>query len=592
LGNAVAAEKMDSADRMDRRLSTIVAVDVVGYTRLMEADEAGTLVLLKSRRRELLKPLAERHGGRLFKVMGDAVLLDFASPVEAVSFAAALHRDFDAANADLPDTRRIVVRIGINVGDVIIEGADLYGDGVNLATRLQGLAAPGGICISAAVHEQVAGKVPLRFDDIGAPAMKNIGRPVQVFHAVVGQAPAGIEVGRRPGAMRPSIAVMPFNNFSGDPEQEFFVDGLTEDTITELSRFHDLLVISRNSSFKYKGKAIDVSKVGRELNVQYIVEGSVRKAGDRVRINVQLIDAETDRHIWAEKYDREIADIFAIQDDVTSSIVAILPGRIEAATRARAEHKPTESMAAFECVMGARLLHHRSTREDNGAAMAMIERAIALDPNYAHARAWRACILGQAWSNGYRQDREATWSEVMAELQAAAALDDNDSDVHRIYAAVNIASDNLDRAAYHQERALSLNPNDDLIVVQQGELLTWLGRAEEGADWIRKAMRLNPYHPQRFWNHLGRAWFVARRYPDAIDAFSRISPLDTVHHAFLAASRAMLSDGDGAAKDVARLLAKDPAFTVNTHLGGMHHRRPEDLQHHREALLRAGLPAG
>jgi adenylate cyclase len=392
--------------------------------------------------------------------------------------------------------------------------------------------------------------------------------------------------------MRPSIAVMPFNNFSGDPEQEFFVDGLTEDTITELSRFHDLLVISRNSSFKYKGKAIDVSKVGRELNVQYIVEGSVRKAGDRVRINVQLIDAETDRHIWAEKYDREIADIFAIQDDVTSSIVAILPGRIEAATRARAEHKPTESMAAFECVMGARLLHHRSTREDNGAAMAMIERAIALDPNYAHARAWRACILGQAWSNGYRQDREATWSEVMGELQAAAALDDNDSDVHRIYAAVNIASDNLDRAAYHQERALSLNPNDDLIVVQQGELLTWLGRAEEGADWIRKAMRLNPYHPQRFWNHLGRAWFVARRYHDAIDAFSRISPLDTVHHAFLAASRAMLSDGDGAAQDVARLLAQDPAFTVNTHLGGMHHRRPEDLQHHREALLRAGLPAG
>ncbi|HVT51483.1 MAG TPA: adenylate/guanylate cyclase domain-containing protein [Dongiaceae bacterium] len=577
---------------MDRRLATIVAVDVVGYTRLMEADEAGTLALLKSRRRELLKPLAERHGGRLFKVMGDGVLLDFSSPVQAVAFAAELHRDFDTANVALPEARRIVVRIGINVGDVIIEGADLYGDGVNLAARLQGLAAPGGICISAAVHEQVAGKVPLSFDDIGAPAMKNIARPVQAFHAVVGQAPPGIEVGRRPGATRPSIAVMPFNNFSGDPEQEFFVDGLTEDTITELSRFHDLLVISRNSSFKYKGKAIDVQKVGRELNVQYIVEGSVRKAGDRVRINVQLIDAETDRHIWAERYDREIADIFAIQDDVTSAIVAILPGRIEAATRARAEHKPTESMAAFECVMSARLLHHRSTRQDNTSAMGMIDRAIALDPNYAHARAWRACILGQSWSNGYCQDREATWNEVVAELQAAAALDDNDSDVHRIYAAVNIASDNLDRAAYHQERALSLNPNDDLIVVQQGELLTWLGRAEEGADWIRKAMRLNPYHPQRFWNHLGRAWFVAHRYPDAIDAFSRISPLDTAHHAFLAASRAMLGERDAAAQDVARLLAQDPAFAIDTHLRAMHYRRPEDLQHHREALLRAGLPEG
>ncbi len=576
---------------MERRLSTIVAVDVVGYTRLMEADEAGTLALLKSRRSELLEPLAERHGGRMFKVMGDGVLLDFHSPVAAVSFADELHRDFDAANALLPEPRRMVVRIGITVGDVIVDGADLYGEGVNLAARLQTLAAPGGICISAAVHEQVAGKVPLGFDDIGAPALKNIARPIQAFHAVVGRAPAGVEVGRRPGAMKPSIAVMPFNNFSGDPEQEFFVDGLTEDTITELSRFHDLLVISRNSCFKYKGKAIDVQKVGRELNVQYIVEGSVRKAGSRVRINVQLIDAETDRHIWAERYDREIEDIFAIQDDLTSSIAAILPGRIEAATRARAEHKPTESMAAFECVMSARLLHHRSSKQDNAAAMAMIERAIALDPNYAHAHAWRACILGQTWANGYTEDRDGTWKEVVGELQTAAALDDNDSDVHRIYAAVNVVSDNLDRAAYHQERALTLNPNDDLIVVQQGELLTWLGRAEEGAEWIRKAMRLNPYHPQRFWNHLGRAWFVARRYADAIDSFSRISPLDTVHHAFLAASRASLGDADGAAQDVSQLLAKDPAFTVGAHLRSMHYRRPEDLQHHRDALLRAGLPA-
>jgi len=596
---------------MERRLTTIVAADVVGYSRLMEADEDGTLALLKERRRGMLRPLAEQHGGRLFKVMGDGVLLDFPSPVKAVEFAVDLHRAMDAANAMLPEANHVVLRIGINLGDVIVEGSDLYGDGVNLAARLQSLAEPGGICISAVVHDQVATKVQVGFQDIGEPAMKNIGRPVRAFHSKVG---AGAtkdsgghdrthdqgqrDHGRRDqgqrdqsqSARKPSIAVLPFTNMSGDPEQEFFADGLSEDMITELSRFHDLLVISRNSSFKYKGRAIDVREAARALNVQYVVEGSVRKSGNRVRINIQLIDATTDRHIWAERYDRELEDIFAIQDELTASVVAILPGRIEAATRARAEHKPTSSMAAFECVMTARLLHHRSTRDDNLAARTVVERAIELDPNYAHARAWRACILGQAWSNGYRADKEETWNEMLSELQRAAALDDNDSDVHRISAAIAVAGNDLDKSAYHQERALNLNPNDDLIVVQQGELLTWLGRAEEGIDWIRKAMRLNPYHPQRFWNHLGRAYFVARRYGEAIEAFNRLSPLDTPHHAFLAASHAVLGDTSQAAQHVGQVLKLAGDFTITTHLGTMHYRRPEDLEHHRAALVRAGLP--
>src|SRR5581483_5428136 len=245
---------------------------------------------------------------------------------------------------------------------------------------------------------------------------------------------------------------------------------------------------------------------------------------------------------------------------------------IEAAARVRAEHKPTASMAAFECVMTARLLHHRATREDNTAALAMIDRAIALDPQYGHARAWRACILGQAWTNGYCADRDAIWNEVLAELGRAAALDDNDSDVHRISAAIAIASDNLDKSAYHQERALNLNPNDDLIVVQQGELLTWLGQAEEGIAWIKKAMRLNPYHPQRFWSHLGRAYFVARRYAEAVDAFSRLSQPDCAQRAFLAAGRVSLGDDAGAAEEAQRVLALDPAFTVAANLRAMHYR--------------------
>jgi adenylate cyclase len=402
------------------------------------------------------------------------------------------------------------------------------------------------------------------------------------------------EIAASPPAARdhrkPSIAVLPFTNMSDDADQEFFADGLTEDTLTELSRFRDLLVISRNSTFKYKGQAVDVRAVAKALDVQYVVEGSVRRAGNRVRITVQLIDGETDRHLWAEKYDRDLADIFAIQDEVVRSIVAILPGRIEAATRARAENKPTESMAAFECVMSARLLHHRSTREDNVRATAMIERAIELDPRYAHARAWRACILGQAWVNGYTGDREGTWNEVVAELGRASALDDNDSDVHRIFAAIAIAGSDLDKASYHQERALNLNPNDDLIVVQQGELLTWLGRAAEGIDWIRQAMRLNPYHPARFWGHLGRAYFVARRYAEAIDAINRISPLDAGHHALLAASHAANGDAGAARSHAAQVLKLAPDFTVAANLATMHHRQTADQEHHRDMLLRAGLP--
>ena len=294
---------------------------------------------------------------------------------------------------------------------------------------------------------------------------------------------------------------------SGDAEQEFFADGLTEDILTELSRFRDLLVISRNTSSRYKGKPVEVKKIARELAVHYLVEGSVRKAGNRVRVNVQLIDAESDRHIWAERYDRDLSDIFAIQDEITTSIVATLPGRVEAAMRDRVAKKPTDSMAAYECVLAGKLHHHRSTPEDNGKALRLLERAIELDPNYAHAHAWYGCTLGQSWVNGFAKDRDAAWSKMTDELATALKLDDNDSDVHRILAAINVNMRKLDKAEYHQDRALALNPNDDLIVVQQGELLTWLGQADEGVEWIRKAMRLNPYHPERFWSHPGPRLF-------------------------------------------------------------------------------------
>jgi len=553
----------------ERRLAAVLAADMVGYSRLMEVDETGTLARLKTHRIELIDPAIAKNRGRIIKTTGDGMLVEFHSVADAVLCAAEIQRRMARRNADVSPARWMQFRIGINLGDVIVEENDIFGDGVNVAARLETLADPGGICVSGAVRDQVGQRLDdVEFEDLGDQSVKNIARPIRVFRVRLDPdlkiAPEG---GKDPAvataiSKKPSIAVLPLVNMSGDPEQEFFADGLTEDIITELSRFHDLLVISRNSTFVHKGKAVKVQEVAREFGVEYVLEGSVRKAGDRIRVTVQLIDAETDRHIWAERYDRKLEDIFAIQDEMTRAIVATLPGRVEAATHDRAKRKPTDNMAAYECVLAAKVLHHRSIREDNAEAQRLLDRALALDPNYAHAHAWKACVLGQTWGYGWCADRDATFLQVAAEVEIALALDDNDSDVHRILAALSLMREDHDKAAYHQERALALNPNYDLVVVQQGELLTWLGRPEEGIDWIKKAMRLNPYHPERFWSHLGRAFYCAEKYAEAAEAFSRITRPDHTHHAFLAATFAQMGNGVAAAAHAAEVLKREPKFSV------------------------------
>jgi len=592
----------DSVGETRQRLAAILMADVAGYSRLMSCDERGTVAALDDAR-AVFRTTVAAHRGRVIDMAGDSVLAVFETAGGAVVSALAIQAELARLSADVAADCRMQFRIGIHLGDVI-EKADgtVYGDGVNIAARLEGIAEPGGVTVSDAVQCAVRQRLDAAFDDIGDQRVKNIATPVRAYR-VRELAPGTPRPGAAPAATptrvapkrervdKPSIAVLPFDNMSGDPEQDFFADGITEDIITELSRFRELFVISRNSSFKFKGKPVEVQKFAHELGVQYVVEGSVRKAGRRVRITVQLIDAETDRHLWAERYDRDLEDIFAIQDEVTTAIVATLPGRVEAAARDRAARLTTDNMAAYECVLTGKVLHHRSNRDDNAKAQRLLERAIELDPSYAHAHAWRACVLGQTWVYNWCENRPETQARIMEALQTALALDDNDCDVHRILAAINVIQDKHEQAVYHQRRALSLNPNDDLVVVQQGEILTWLGQPEDGIEWIRKAMRLNPYHPERFWSHLARAFFAARRYGEAIEALKCITAPDAMHRAGLAACHAQMGAVEAAEEERLATLALAPSFTIAECLATLHYRDPAYREHHRLSLELAGFPA-
>jgi adenylate cyclase len=384
---------------MERRLAAILAADVVGYSRLIRADEEGAIAALKALRANLIDPLISKNNGRIVKLMGDGMLLlmgdgmllEFASVVDAVRTAVETQAAVAEYNAGLPEDQRIEFRIGVNLGDVVIDGDDIHGDGVNIAARLESLGEPGGICVSDKVYEEVRDRTGFTFEDMGEQEVKNINRPVRVWRWVAGATPkadgSATKEGTLPLPNKPSIAVLPFDNMSGDPDQDYFADGISEDIITELSRFRSLFVIARNSSFSYKGKSVKVQEVGADLGVQYLVEGSVRKSGERVRITVQLVEAATGNHIWAHRYDQNLEEIFAVQDEVTQSIVATLPGLLEQADARRAERKHTENMTAYDHVMRGNQYLNRLTPEDNVNAQRMYEKAISLDPQYAHAHA-------------------------------------------------------------------------------------------------------------------------------------------------------------------------------------------------------------
>jgi adenylate cyclase len=578
---------------MERRLAAIFAADVVGYSRLMGADEAGTLARLKSLRKELVGPKITGGRGRIVKLMGDGLLAEFPSVVEAVRCAVDIQQAMVAREPDLPSENRIRLRIGVNLGDIIVEGSDIYGDGVNIAARLEGLAEPGGICISGKVCEEIRNKLPAAFEDKGEQKVKNIREPIRVYRWTGAAAePVSSSEAVLPLPDKPSIAVLPFDNMSGDAEQEYFADGLTEDIITALSRFQTFFVIARNSSFTYKGQSVNVGKVGRELGVAYVVEGSVRKSGNRVRITAQLVEAASGNHIWAERYDHDFTDMFDLQDDVTRSIVAAIPGRLESADLNRIKRKRPEDMAVYDYVLRGKMHHHRGTRDDNAEALRLLDKAIELDPEFAESYAWKACTLGQALARGFGENKEEIFAQDVAAVEKALSLDENNFECHWIMCEVRMLVAKMEEAERHHQTAFALNPNDPRVVAQRSELLTWLGRPIEGVDWARQSMRLDPYNAAGRAHLLGRALFISGSYEDAIEAFKQVPVPRFSHHAEIAACYAQLGSDEKASQHAEQVLSLNPDFSIAEHVRGLPFKESRDRDRYRDGLRKAGLPEG
>jgi adenylate cyclase len=582
-----------STPAVERRLAAILAADVVGYSRLMEADEVATLAALKARWKDVLAPLVARHQGRIFKFVGDGVLAEFASAVNAVRCAVELQRDMAAADLDDPDDRRLVLRVGINLGDVMVEGDDLYGDGVNIAARLEQIAEPGGIAISGAAYDQVRNKIDERFDDLGARRLKNIGEPVRVYR-VAGTADVAAATS---AADRPSIAVLPFINVGGDPAHEYFTEGITQNIITGLSRFRDLSVVASSSSFAYRGRAVKIQDASRDLGARYVLEGSVQRAGPCLRITAQLIDGATGRHLWSERYDRGIEDIFAVQDDVSELIVGTLAaaygGRLGKAWQGRAEGAGTRNLRALDHFLRGMDLMHRCTREDNERARESFAQAARLDPSYAKP------IAEMSWSHmidaylGWSADAARSWAEALRLAKLAIERDDEEAWGHHAFAGYCMYKSQHWRAIAEFERALALNPNDADTIVDFALCLSYAGRSAQGLAMALKAMRLNPHHPEFYRLQLGQICFNDRRYAKAVDALEGLRSMDTVlGHLYLAASYAALGQGDKARAAVERILDLDPRATIERWAcpAMAPYKDPQDSAHFRDNLRKAGLP--
>jgi TolB-like protein/class 3 adenylate cyclase/tetratricopeptide (TPR) repeat protein len=589
-----------SDERVERRLAAILAADVAGYSRLMGANEEGALAQLKSVRKALVDPTIAAHGGRIVKTTGDGMLVEFASAVDAVRNAVEIQRSMAAQNTAVPQDQRIEFRIGIHVGDIIIDDNDIFGDGVNIAARLEGIAEPGGVCMSDDTHRQIRGKVEIACDDMGMQALKNIAEPVRAWRVRLGASAStstrSSTETAQPLALpdKPSIAVLPFQNMSGDPEQEYFADGVVEDITTALSRIHWLFVISRNSSFTYKGKTIDIKQIGRDLGVRYVLEGSVRKAGSRVRITGQLIDVSTNAHLWADRFDGGLDDIFDLQDQVASRVIGAVAPKIEFAEIERSARK-TENLQAYDYYLRGMALFYRFTREGHQEAMPLFEQAIRLDPEFAmaHAAVVAWYITGKAYSWRKFSKQEIIEIEKLARRLLKLASDDA-----RVLApagqALSYVVGNVEEGASLLNQAVVLDPNFALARLWLGGASLYLGELDTSLEQFKYALRLSPRDPRIFLAQTGLAnvYFLAGDVDEALKwatAAVRQFPDYIYSHRVSMACFAMSGQVNEARQSLKLALQLDPSQRISDIYERSPFRRTEHIRKFQEAFRIAGM---
>jgi len=595
------SEAVLTDNRVERRLAAILAADVAGYSRLTGLDEEGTHVRLRERLRGLADPKISEHRGKVVKHTGDGVLAEFGSVVDAVRCAIEVQRGMAEQNATMPQVKRIEFRIGIHVGDIIVDDNDIFGDGVNIAARLEGIAEPGGVCISDDAQRQVRGKVDFAFEDMGPQNLKNIVEPMRAWRLRMnasGSAAAPIEPpveSTQALALpdKPSIAVLPFENMSGDPEQEYFADGMVEEITTALSRFKWLFVIARNSSFTFKGKAVDVKEVGRRLGVRYVLEGSVRKASGKVRITGQLVDAVTGAHIWADRFERDMADVFALQDEVTVAVVSAIQPKLFQTEIAMATRRRPENLTAYDLFLRAMQQFYLSTREGLAEAIRLAHRALELDPQFGLVTALAGVCHMQRVLYGYAVDPQFDRKEAVRLLRLALSIDDGDPDTIAMAALISAYMvGDCEREIEMANRAVALNPNSFLAWSSRGHVFRIAGLPEEAIRSFERAIRTSPVDPRLhlMFVGMGMAFIELRRFDEAIVAgkkAQRQNPSFPPASFCLASAFAHLGRDGEAREAAARLLETDPAFTISARMG---RRRQSHLKLLIEGLRKAGLP--
>jgi adenylate cyclase len=582
-----------SNERIQRRLVAILAADAVGYSRLMEWDETSTLTELKLCWSNVVQPLVTRHQGRVFKTIGDAILAEFGSAIGAVECAIEVQQVMAVANADAPAERRIVLRIGVHLGDVIVEGSDLYGDGVNVATRIEELADPGGVVISDGIHEHIRGRLGIDFVDGGNRGVKNIERALHIWTWSPQTAtPADAAGGLQPPRGKPSIAVLPFDNMSGDPEQGYFADGITEDIITDLSKVSGLFVIARNSSFAYKGQAPDVRRVSRELGVRYVLEGSVRRAANRIRINAQMIDGTTGGHLWAERYDRGLEDIFAVQDEVTRTIVSALEVKLTAGEEARRRRMHGKvDPEVYDLIVRARQTALQFRPEASVAARKMLERALAIDPGLAPGYSGLAMVTFADYANQWNGATEDNLTKARELAHKAIETDDTEPQGYIALALCLSWMRRLDEAEHEAERAIALDPNSAQALSVLGSVRDFQGRHEDAVALFARGHRLDPQFDMSL-HLMGRALLALGRFDEAEVAFKRrlaLAPQTDMTRFYLACLYGLTGRHDEARRHWQETQQVNPNFSVERLGQLLPYRDPSQLGRLVDGLRNAGI---